>query len=70
MNPNNATEAAPEAATARPAVGAYEDLLAFQRETIRHQSQVIEQLTGVVERLSALGKRDDIVDATILGRGY
>lgn len=52
-----------------PAVGHYEDLLAFQRQTIQYQSQVIEQLTSVIGRISAPSKHGD-ADAQIINERF
>lgn len=53
-----------------PAVGHYEDLLAFQRQTIEYQSRVIEELTKTIERREAVHRREGIVDAQVVGGGY
>lgn len=45
-----------------PGIGYYEDLVGMQRQTIREQQQVIETLTGVIQRLS---KADPVVEAEV-----
>ncbi|MGO1664119.1 MAG: hypothetical protein ACTHZD_16110 [Micrococcaceae bacterium] len=55
-----------------PSVGHYEDLIGFQRGTIRDQAKVISELTETIRHLQrAFTQSDGVVDAQIQdGRSF